>query len=119
MSHTISEREIPERQLIGVRIREVRRKRGFTCEGLALQAGTTGGYIRQIESIRSPKLPSIDILIRICNVLGASPNYLLQDQLKNNIQDEHANYVAMWENLPPEKQALINVMIKTLAEQED
>ncbi len=118
MSQQISEAKPSKRQMIGVRIREVRKERGFTCEGLAMQAGTTGGYIRQIESVRSPKLPGIDIFIRICEVLDVTPNYLLQDQLKAGSQDEHADYVAMWENLPPSKQELINVMIKTMAEQE-
>lgn len=62
---------------IGDRIREVRKKNGFTQEQLAERLDVSVEFIGQIE--RGLKLPSMQVFIRLIEVLNVSADYLLRD----------------------------------------
>lgn len=60
---------------IGVRIRQVRRVKGWSQDELAQKCGISMSFLGHIE--RGTKIMSLDTFIRICNVLGASADGLL------------------------------------------
>lgn len=76
---------------IGIRIKSARESKKLTQEELAELTGLTNNYISNIERTRSK--PSIETLIKICNALEVTPDYLLLDSVyasKEYIMDEIA-----------------------------
>lgn len=65
---------------LGHRIREQRKESGMTSEQLAELCDVGAVHIRKIES--GAKAPSLNLFVKICNALHASPQYLLQDDLE-------------------------------------
>ena len=65
---------------LGKRIGATRKDWGLTAQQLAEQLGTNAAYLRQIEC--GVKTPSVGLLVRICNALQVSPDYLLQALLE-------------------------------------
>lgn len=66
-------------KLIGKRIRENRLKRGYTQEYVAECAEISPQHCSSIES-GNTKL-SLPCLVRVCNVLGITPDSLLMDSV--------------------------------------
>jgi len=64
---------------MGIRIKAVRESKKMTQEELAEVTGLTNNYISNIERFRSK--PSIETLIRICNALNVTPDYILLDSI--------------------------------------
>src|SRR5262245_53976074 len=73
------EKEVPmttkEWQLLGTRLRQVRRRLDLTSEALAKKAGTTRVTISALENTRKPRV-SFDVVVRIAQVLNISLDYL-------------------------------------------
>ena len=69
----------------GTRLRKVRLDKGITMEKLAELADTTEIAIRSYE--KSRRYPNSVMLIKLCNALKVTPNYLLQDEIKYNLID--------------------------------
>ena len=65
---------------LGKRIGTARKDRGLTAQQLAARLGINAAYLRHIEC--GVKTPSVSLLVRICNTLQVSPDYLLQDLLE-------------------------------------
>ena len=59
----------------GRRIREKRKELHLSQEALAVAIGLSASFMGHIE--RGTRIASIETLVRICNVLHVSPNYLL------------------------------------------
>lgn len=66
-------------QLIGKRLRSIRKKRGYTQEELAELAGISAQHCSGIET-GSAKV-SLPALVRLCNALDATPNDVLLDSV--------------------------------------
>ena len=66
---------------IGRRIKAAREKKGMTQEQLAEQVDLSPMHVSVIE--RGVKLPKLETLINIANVLDVSADVLLQDVVKN------------------------------------
>lgn len=101
-------------KLLGKRIKEMRTKQNLTQENLAEQVGVSTVYISHIE-IGSSK-PSIETLVKICNVLNVSFDYLLSNFLyasKEYLQDDIANLL---KNCSSDDMKLIIDMIKVIIE---
>ena len=62
---------------LGIRLREARKKKGFTQQMLADAVDVTEVYISQLE--RGMKLPSLALFIQIINALDVSADYILRD----------------------------------------
>ncbi|HEY9060045.1 MAG TPA: helix-turn-helix transcriptional regulator [Pseudobacteroides sp.] len=76
---------------LGSRIRIVREKKRLTQEQLAEMVELSNNYISNIELNRS--IPSLDTLVKICNALEVTPDYILIDSIytsKEYIKDEIA-----------------------------
>lgn len=84
-----------DQKAIGKRIKSVREKKGLTQEQLAEQVNLSPMHISVIE--RGNKLPRLETLINIANVLDVSADTLLQDVVNNQIKlhtSEASNLIA-------------------------
>ena len=84
-----------DQKAIGKRIKSAREKKGLTQEQLAEQVNLSPMHIRVIE--RGNKLPRLETLIKIANVLDVSADTLLQDVVNNQIKlrtSEASNLIA-------------------------
>lgn len=66
-------------QLVGKRLRAIRKKRGYTQERLAEMAGISPQHCSGIET-GSAKV-SLPALVELCNALGATPDEVLLDSV--------------------------------------
>lgn len=64
---------------LGRRVRQQRVLCGMTQEELAEKSGISCSFVGHIE--RGEKKFSIGTLVGLCNAMGVTPNYLLQDSL--------------------------------------
>ena len=71
---------------LGRRIRQQRTLCGMTQEELAEKSCISCSFVGHIE--RGEKKFSIGTLVSLCNALGVSPNYLLQDSLDTSVLDD-------------------------------
>lgn len=60
----------------GAKLKGKRKEKGLTYQELADICHVNHGYIRQLES--GSKIPSMQLLFTLCNVLKTSPNYLFE-----------------------------------------
>ena len=84
-----------DQKAIGKRIKSAREKKGLTQEQLAEQVNLSPMHISVIE--RGNKLPRLETLIKIANVLDVSADTLLQDVVNNQIKlhtSEASNLIA-------------------------
>ena len=84
-----------EQKAIGKLINSAREKKGLTQEQLAEQVNLSPMHISVIE--RGNKLPRLETLINIANVLDVSADTLLQDVVNNQIKlhtSEASNLIA-------------------------
>ena len=84
-----------DQKAIGKRIKSAREKKGLTQEQLAEQVNLSPMHISVIE--RGNKLPRLETLIKIANVLDVSADTLLQDVVNNQIKlrtSESSNLIA-------------------------
>lgn len=84
-----------DQKAIGKRIKSAREKKGLTQEQLAEQINLSPMHISVIE--RGNKLPRLETLINIANVLDVSADILLQDVVNNQIKlhtSEASNLIA-------------------------
>lgn len=68
---------------VGDRIREIREKRNMTQEQLAKAARISKGFLSDVEN--NKRNVSSETLLRIANCLGASVDYLLKGETKENV----------------------------------
>jgi len=70
----------------GVRIREIREKRGLTQDQLAKKAEISKGFLSDVENDK--RNIGSQGLLRLANELGASVDYLLAGKVMENAQNE-------------------------------
>ena len=69
----------------GEKLRDVREKQGLTLKDIAGKLEVSESYISQIE--RNLVSPSLDTLLRLCEVLGIDPEYLFKEYRKKRAVD--------------------------------
>lgn len=67
-------------RLLGDNLAYYRKKRHLTQEGLALKANVSRAHISHIEAEGVHKVPSLDILFRLCAVLRIEPYQLFWER---------------------------------------
>jgi len=85
-------------QLISRRLRDLRKARGVTLDGLAAQTGFTKGYLSKIENGR--KVPPIETLSRISSALNAEMAYFLRDEEESEAETGAVSIVRAHERRP-------------------
>jgi transcriptional regulator with XRE-family HTH domain len=101
----------------GTRVRKVRKERNMTIVRLAELCDSSENVIRNYE--KSRRLPQVDMLVRICNALKVSPEYLLQDGLV--YQSNHAGEELLQKisRLSPKNVSVLTDMVDTLGKYDD
>jgi len=75
----------PDMRALGQRLRDERKRRNFTQEALAEIIGVTPAFIGHIE--RGERSFSFETLVKLCNALGVTIDYLLADTLSPKDDD--------------------------------
>jgi len=71
---------------IGEKIRDLRKKKGYTLEKLAELSDSSKSYIWELEN-KNPPRPSADKIAKIASVLGVTAEYLLDPNEELNVAD--------------------------------
>ena len=98
--------------LIGRRLAEIRKSRGWTQERLAEQTDLSNNYISNIENNRS--IPSLETLVKLCEAIDITPNDVL---LGSSVTSEQYMNDILWERIrqcTPEEKRLIDGFISLL-----
>lgn len=89
----------------GKKLKEKRKQNGFTYQQLADTCHVNHGYIRQLES--GLKMPSMQLMLSLCDILQTSPNYLLEFTEDN---DDKEILERIYKLSPKQKQLLIYML---------
>ncbi|MCI8484498.1 MAG: helix-turn-helix transcriptional regulator [Lachnospiraceae bacterium] len=102
-----------EKRVFGQRINYIRKSQKITSEQLAEMCDVNAGHIRQIES--GIRLPSLNVFIEICNSLKISPEYLLENELKECKQYDSAygKIIEKMDKLSPQQLDLLDSLLET------
>jgi len=100
---------------MGQRIKWLREQKRLTQEQLAEVIDMSNNYISNIENNRS--IPSLETLVKICNALDTTPDYILLDSVyacKEYIVDEIAKKLSQCN---PKETRLISKFISLVIEE--
>lgn len=65
---------------LGEKIRNLRKKKGYTLDKLAELAESSKSYVWELEN-KEPPRPSADKIAKIAVALGVTPDYLITDSV--------------------------------------
>ena len=98
-----------ERPIMGDRVKELRKKRRLTQEQLAEKIGISLQYVSEIE--RGLSMPSMQVFLKLLEVLDASADYLLRDMVSCANPYGDKQIAARLERLSPkQRQALMAII---------
>ncbi|MBQ8414493.1 MAG: helix-turn-helix transcriptional regulator [Clostridia bacterium] len=103
-----------DKLMIGDRIKAARKKLNLTQEALAERVDVTLYYMGEIE--RGVKTPSLDLFIRLVEVLDVSADYLLRDTVSTGNVYGDKRMARKLENLTPRQRAAVEALIDTYIE---
>lgn len=89
----------------GKKIKEKRKEHGLKSEQFADLCYINEGYVRQLES--GKKIPGMPLLIRMCEILETSPNYLM-DFVEDN--DDREFLKRAYKLSPNQKRAMLCIL---------
>lgn len=99
---------------MGDRIKTARKRLNLTQEALAEKVDVTLYYMGEIE--RGVKTPSLDLFIRLVEVLDVSADYLLRDTVSTGNVYGDKRMARKLENLTPRQRAAVEALIDTYIE---
>ena len=99
---------------IGRRIKAAREKKGMTQEQLAEWVELSPMHVSVIE--RGVKLPKLETLINIANVLDVSADVLLQDVVKNQTKLYSSEASELIRKLPRDDQRRVLEALRSFVE---
>ncbi len=116
MKFKLTERgsRILDKLTMGDRIKETRKKQGLTQEQLAEKVDITLEYISQIE--RGLKMPSMQVFIKLVEVLDVSSDYLLRDFVSTRNLYGDKQIGRKLERLTPKQRVALEALIDTYIE---
>ena len=96
---------------MGDRIKEARKKKGFTQEQLAERLDVSVEFVGQIE--RGLKLPSMNLFIKLIEALNVSADYLLRDSVSTGQLFGDNAIGRKVEKLTPKQRIALEALIDT------
>lgn len=96
---------------MGDRIKEARKKKGFTQEQLAERLDVSVEFVGQIE--RGLKLPSMNVFIKLIEALNVSADYLLRDSVSTGQLFGDNAIGRKVEKLTPKQRIALEALIDT------
>lgn len=100
------------KQLLGVRIRELRKNRHLTQEQLAEKVGINPKYVSSIE--RGKENPTLDIFIKIAEVLEVNIGELFQQLGVEDPRKRLQTILSLIKQAPTEQQRLALKILSAL-----
>lgn len=97
---------------LGRRIREERQKLNLTQEKLSEAINVSTTYIGQIE--RGERCPTLDTLIKICNSLGVSIDYLLHDSVFPSSTTLMNLWIQLTQDLTEDEKKMVIDLVKVI-----
>lgn len=98
--------------MIGARIKEARRKKGFTQEKLAEVLDVSVGYVSQVE--RGITKISLDLLGAISGILETDPSYFVSGTVIVSADYKNEEVIGSYRQLCSRDKMLINEIIQTM-----
>lgn len=92
-------------QLIGKRLRAIRQKRGYTQELLAELAALSPQHVSGAET--GGAKVSLPALVRLCNVLDATPDEVLMDSVKQAVPIFQKDVETVFSDCTPDEMFLM------------
>lgn len=103
----------------GEKLRMVRTKRKKTLEELATAIGSSKAYVWQLENKKNAK-PSAELLLKIANYLGESPDFFLDDKASERSEDQVEDaFFRKFRSLSDEDKRYIDRIVSGLDGKED
>ena len=102
------------KKALGRRIKAAREKKQLTQEQLAELVDLSTMHVSVIE--RGVKLPKLETLINIANVLDVSADVLLQDVINNRAEIFSSEASALMNKLPQEDQQRVLAALRSFIE---
>lgn len=101
-----------DKKKFGRQLFSARKAKNMTSNQLAEKMKVSGSYIRQMEC--GTRLPSIRVLIEICNILDTSVDFLLEGDLKNHSADQVAALTDRLRLLPQPQLRIVDQFISAV-----
>lgn len=101
---------------LGEKIRELRKKKGYTLEKLAELAESSKSYIWELEN-KDPPRPSADKIAKIAVALGVTPDYLITDAVPVEDATDTA-FFRKYRNMDPATKDKIRRMVDLIGDDE-
>lgn len=106
-------------QKFGEKLRAVRTSRKKTLEELATAIGSSKAYVWQLENKKNAK-PSAELLLKIANYLGESPDFFLDDEANERSGDQVEDaFFRKFRSLSDEDKRYMNKIISGLDGKDD
>lgn len=101
-------------QKFGEKLRKVRTDRKMTLEELADAIGSSKAYVWQLENKKNAK-PSAELLLKISNFLGESPDFFLDDEVSERSERQLEDaFFRKFKNLSDEDKRYIDRLVSGL-----
>lgn len=100
-----------DKKLIGIRIMQRRKERGMTQEQLSERIEISKNHLSSIE--RGIYIPTTQIIFRICDVLGKTPDYYLIGKISKNTN----RMFEILQSLPNDTQRIVLKLLETYLEE--
>ena len=97
----------------GVRIKDLRTRKGLTLDQLAQETGSSKSYIWELEN-KNPPRPSAEKLSAIASALGVTVDYLIGSDKQTLSQAEDTAFFRQYRGLPEETRRQIREMASIL-----
>jgi transcriptional regulator with XRE-family HTH domain len=97
----------------GVRIKDLRTRKGLTLDQLAQETGSSKSYIWELEN-KTPPRPTAEKLSAIASALGVTVDYLIGSDKQTLSQAEDTAFFRQYSGLPEETRRQIREMASIL-----
>jgi len=98
---------------LGEKLRDLRKQRGLTLDGLAGLAGLSKSYIWELENRESPR-PSAEKLTALADALGVTAEYFIEDDVRSP-EERHLDqaFFRGYQKLEPEGKEQLRKILET------
>lgn len=106
-----------EKPIMGDRVKDLRKKKRLTQEQFAEKIGVSVQYVSEIE--RGISMPSMQVFVKILEVLDASADYLLRDMVSTGNLYGDKQMATKLERLAPNQRRTLMAIIDAYIENLD
>jgi transcriptional regulator with XRE-family HTH domain len=97
---------------LGDRIRDLRKKKGYTLDALAVESDSSKSYIWELEN-KNPPRPSGEKLALIAAALGVTPDFLLGVETEVESAEDKA-FFRKYQKMTPDVKSQIREMLEVI-----